>query len=167
MEGPRVAWAVACSLFHRKQAFEFTGQLLSMGCGCCPGAPSPFLQTTAERRGLRKASQALTCAWTVTIMGPSVTAPTWAPHYWTFCSFLSLWGRIRLTQKRCLLISGWSYIFVWNSKTFLNVVHLLKKKKKTKQHTMSISPEIQNSGILFLFVICQQHHTDFQSLEVK
>lgn len=129
MEGPPVAWAVVCSLFHRKQAFELTGQLLSMGCECCPGAPSPFLQTTAERSGLRKASWALTHAWTVTIVGPSVTAPTWAPCYGTFCSFLSLWGRIRLTQKRCLLISGWSYIFVWNSKTFLNVVHLLNKNK--------------------------------------
>ena len=34
-----------------------------------------------------------------------------------------------------------------------------------KQCTMSISLKI--SGILFLFVICQQHLTIFQSLEVK
>ena len=34
-----------------------------------------------------------------------------------------------------------------------------------KQRTMSISLKI--SGILFLFVICQQYYTIFQSLEVK
>ena len=112
------------------------GPLTGSFCHCFSRSPTlwDFLAFSKPVGQKEMATHSSVLAWRI----PGTAEPGGLPstgshrvgHNWSdlaAAAAASLWGRSRLTQKKWLLISGWSYIFVWNSKTFLNVVYLLKK----------------------------------------
>lgn len=97
--------------------------------------------------------------------GPFCHCSHMSPTLWDFLQFSQPAGQNQADSEKVFTYFWLKLYFRMKFQDFLECCPFTEKK--TKQHIMSISPEIQNSGILFLFVICQQHHTDFQSLEVK
>lgn len=116
------SWAAVHSLFHQRQAFEITRQLINTGCECHPRAPSPFPAKPLEREV--NSGKPPGISWSHEL--PSVTGSfchPFSPHephpggllgIFPACGAEAGWIR-----RRWLLISGWSSILYEIPKDFL------------------------------------------------